>query len=60
MTEVKEILRLWLDGRSLRDVSKLAGPDRKTVRYAAVRILGWVKPGDRPGSGRHNERRGGA
>ena len=32
MIEVKEILRLWLDGRSLRDVSKLAGADRKTVR----------------------------
>jgi hypothetical protein len=31
MIEVKEILRLWLDGRSLRDVSKLAGADRKTV-----------------------------
>jgi hypothetical protein len=32
MIEVKEILRLWLDGRSLRDVSKLSGADRKTVR----------------------------
>jgi transposase len=30
--EVKEILRLWLDGRSLRAVSALAGVDRKTVR----------------------------
>jgi DNA-binding CsgD family transcriptional regulator len=38
MTEVKEILRLWLDGRSLRDVSKLAWADRKTVRYADVGI----------------------
>ncbi len=32
MVEVKEILRLWLDGRSLRDVSKLSGAARKTVR----------------------------
>lgn len=32
MIEVKEILRLWLDGRSQRDVSKLSGADRKTVR----------------------------
>jgi transposase len=32
MIEVKEILRLWLGGRSLRDVSKLSGTDRKTVR----------------------------
>jgi transposase len=30
--EVKEILRLWLTGRSLRDVTKLVGVDRKTVR----------------------------
>jgi hypothetical protein len=30
--EVKEILRLWLDGRSLREVSKLSGADRKTLR----------------------------
>jgi transposase len=30
--EVKEILRLWLDGRSLREVTTLVGVDRKTVR----------------------------
>jgi transposase len=30
--EVKEILRLWLEGRSLRAVTALAGADRKTVR----------------------------
>jgi hypothetical protein len=30
--EVKEILRLWLDGHSLRKVTTLAGVDRKTVR----------------------------
>ena len=32
MIEVKEVLRLWLEGRSLRAVSTLAGVDRKTVR----------------------------
>jgi hypothetical protein len=30
--EVKEILRLWLAGHSLREVTTLAGVDRKTVR----------------------------
>lgn len=32
MIEVKEILRLWLEGRSLRAVTALAEVDRKTVR----------------------------
>ena len=32
MIEVKEILRLWLEGRSLRAMTTLAGVDRKTVR----------------------------
>jgi len=32
MIEIKEILRLWLDGRSLREVTRLAGVDRKTAR----------------------------
>jgi hypothetical protein len=32
MIEIKEILRLWLDGRSQRDVSRPSGADRKTVR----------------------------
>jgi len=32
VVEVKEILRLWLDGRSLREVTTLAAVDRKTVR----------------------------
>jgi DNA-binding CsgD family transcriptional regulator len=32
MIEVKEILRLWLQGRSLREVTRLTGVDRKTVR----------------------------
>lgn len=30
--EVREVLRLWLDGEGLRGVSRLAGMDRKTVR----------------------------
>jgi len=30
--EIKEILRLWLAGHSLREVTRLAGLDRKTVR----------------------------
>jgi transposase len=32
VVEVKEILRLWLEGRSLREVTRLAAADRKTVR----------------------------
>ena len=32
MIEVQEILRLWLEGHSLREVSRLGGVDRKTVR----------------------------
>jgi hypothetical protein len=30
--EIKEVLRLWLAGQSLREVTRLAGLDRKTVR----------------------------
>jgi transposase len=30
--EVREILRLWLEGRGLREVARLSGTDRKTVR----------------------------
>ena len=32
--EIREILRLWLQGRGLREVARLSGTDRKTVRYA--------------------------
>ncbi len=32
MIEIKEVLRLWLAGCSLREVTRLAGLDRKTVR----------------------------
>ena len=31
MIEVKEILRLWLQDRSMREVTRLAGVDRKTA-----------------------------
>jgi DNA-binding IclR family transcriptional regulator len=30
--EIKEVLRLWLAGQSLREVTRLARVDRKTVR----------------------------
>jgi hypothetical protein len=30
--EVREVLRLWMRGESLRSVERLAGMDRKTVR----------------------------
>jgi transposase len=30
--EIREILRLWLEGRGLRVVARLSGTDRKTVR----------------------------
>ena len=32
MIEIREILRLWLEGRGLREVARLSGTDRKTVR----------------------------
>ena len=38
MIEVREILRLWLQGRGLREVARLSGTDRKTIRYADVGI----------------------
>jgi predicted DNA-binding transcriptional regulator YafY len=40
--EVREILRLWLAGHSLRSVTDLAGVDRKTVRryLAAAQAVG--------------------
>jgi transposase len=41
--EIKEVLRLWLAGKSLRDVTRLAGLDRKTVRryVQAAQAVGW-------------------
>ena len=48
MIEVKEMLRLWLEGRSLREVTPLAGVDRKTVRryVQAAQAAGLVRDGD--------------
>jgi transposase len=45
--EVKEMLRLWLEGRSLREVTTLAGVDRKTVRryVLAAQAAGLVREG---------------
>ena len=47
MIEVKEILRLWLAGHSLREVTTLAGADRKTVRryLRAARDAGLLREG---------------
>ena len=47
MIEVKEILRLWLAGHSLRDVTTLAGADRKTVRRSvqAAQDAGLLRDG---------------
>nr|WP_156406707.1 helix-turn-helix domain-containing protein [Mycobacterium haemophilum] len=30
--EIREILRLWLAGRGLREIARMSGADRKTVR----------------------------
>jgi len=45
--EVKEILRLWLAGHSQREVTTLAGADRKTVRryVLAARSTGLAREG---------------
>jgi transposase len=32
VTEIREVLRLWVRGESLRSIAALASPDRKTVR----------------------------
>ncbi len=46
--EVREVLRLWLRGESLRAVERLAGVDRKTVRryVSAAKVAGVVQGGD--------------
>jgi transposase len=48
MIEIKEILRLWLEGRSQRDVSRLTSVDRKTVRryVETARACGVDRNGD--------------
>ncbi len=48
MIEVREILRLWLQGRGLREVARLSGSDRKTVRRYVdrARACGLDRDGD--------------
>jgi hypothetical protein len=45
--EIREILRLWLQGKGLRSVEGLSGVDRKTVRryVAAATAVGLVRSG---------------
>lgn len=45
--EIKEVLRLWLAGQSLREVTRLAGLDRKTVRryVQAAQAAGLARDG---------------
>jgi hypothetical protein len=46
MVEVREVVRLWSQGESLRSISRLTGLDRKTVRRyvkaARLRIGAWL------------------
>jgi transposase len=46
--EIREILRLWLEGRGLREVARLSGTDRKTVRRYVdrARACGLDRDGD--------------
>jgi hypothetical protein len=45
--EVREVLRLWLDGEGLRSIERLSAVDRKTVRryVNAATELGLVRDG---------------
>jgi hypothetical protein len=45
--EVREVLRLWLDGEGLRSIERLSAVDRKTVRryVTAAEELGLVRDG---------------
>ena len=40
MIEIREMLRLWLQGLGLREVARLSGTDRKTVRRYVDRARG--------------------
>ena len=48
VTEIREILWLWLQGRGLREVARPSGTDRKTVRRYAdrARSCGVDREGD--------------
>lgn len=48
MIEIREILRLWLEGRGYREVARLSGTDRKTVRRYVdrARACGLDRDGD--------------
>jgi len=45
--EIREVLRLWVRGESLRAIERLAGMDRKTVRrYVSAAVdVGLVRDG---------------
>ncbi|MGH3519065.1 MAG: IS21 family transposase [Haloechinothrix sp.] len=47
MTEIREVLRLWLRGEGLRSIERLASPDRKTIRryVEAAEAAGVVRDG---------------
>lgn len=40
MFEVREVLRLWLDGRGYREIGRLTSPDRKTVARVVEAAVG--------------------
>ncbi len=42
VTEFRGVLRLWVQGESLRSIASLASPDRRTVRryVEAARAVG--------------------
>jgi transposase len=45
VTEIREVLRLWVRGESLRSIAALASPDRKTVRryVEAAQVAGLTR-----------------
>ena len=47
VTEIREVLRLWLRGEGLRSIERLAAPDRKTIRryVEAAEAAGVVRDG---------------
>ncbi len=40
MFEVREVLRLWMDGRGLRSIAAVTPPDRKTIRRVVEVAVG--------------------